>query len=98
MLERVRSTVGSLPREILADAGALTTEFVICADRAEHGRPIPAVPRGRLPANATVRERMARQSRTKNAPAVSATRKTIVNLMKPCTVRSSALLAASAGT
>jgi hypothetical protein len=95
MLEETRSTVGSLPREILADAGyssaknlehakniadasAGTTEFFISTGRAKHGERIPDVPRGRIPANATVRERMGRKLRTKNGRAVYARRKAIV--------------------
>jgi len=95
MLEEIASTVGSLPREILADAGyssaknldqaktitdasAGATEFFISTGRAKHGERIPDVPRGRIPANATVRERMGRKLRTTNGRAVYARRKAIV--------------------
>jgi len=95
MLEEIRSTVGSLPREILADAGyssaknlahaktitdtsAGATEFFISTGRAKHGEQIPDVPRGRIPANATARERMGRKLKTKNGRAVYARRKAIV--------------------
>jgi len=93
MLEATRTTVGSLPREILADAGygsaknfahakeiadASGTEFFISTGRAKHGERIPDVPRGRIPANATQRERMGRKLRTKNGRAVYARRKAIV--------------------
>jgi len=95
MLEEIRSTVGSLPREVLADAGyssaknlehakniedasAGTTEFFISTGRTKHGERIPDLPRGRIPANATGRERMGRKLRTKNGRAVYARRKAIV--------------------
>ena len=93
MLEEIRSTVGSLPREVLADAGygsaknfahakeiadASWTEFFISTGRAKHGERIPDVPRGRIPADATRRERMGRKLRTKNGRAVYARRKAIV--------------------
>jgi len=95
MVEETLSTVGSLPREILADAGYSSaknlehaknieetsdgaTEFFISTGRAKHGERIPDVPRGRIPANATVRERMGRKLRTKNGRAVYARRKAIV--------------------
>ncbi len=94
-VEEIRSTVGSLPRQILADAGYSsaknlahaktiadasdgTTEFFISTGRARHGERIPDVPRGRIPADATVRERMGRKLRTKNGRAVYARRKAIV--------------------
>lgn len=95
MLEEIHSTVGSLPRQILADAGyssaknlaraktitdasAGATEFFISTGRAKHGERIPEVPRGRIPADATVRERMGRKLKTKNGRAVYARRKAIV--------------------
>jgi len=95
MLEETRTTVGSLPAEILADAGygsaknleyAKTiedasdgaTRFFISTGRAKHGERIPDVPRGRIPADATARERMGRKLKTKNGRAVYARRKAIV--------------------
>ena len=95
MLAETRTTVGSLPGEILADAGycsaknlehaknvedasAGTTEFFISTGRAKHGERIPDAPRGRIPANATARERMGRKLKTKNGRTVYARRKAIV--------------------
>ena len=93
MLEETRSTVGSLPSEVLADAGYGSaknlehakeiadvggTEFFISTGRSKHGERIPDVPRGRIPADATQRERMGRKLRTKNGRAVYARRKAIV--------------------
>jgi transposase len=62
----------------IADASAGATEFFISTGRAKHGERIPDVPRGRIPANATVRERMGRKLKTKNGRAVYARRKAIV--------------------
>ena len=57
-------------------AGA--TEFFIATGRAKHGERVPDVPRGRIPADATLRERMARKLKTKRGRAVYARRKAIV--------------------
>jgi transposase len=95
MLEETRTNVGSLPAEILADAGYSSaknleysktiedasdgaTRFFISTGRTKHGERIPDVPRGRIPADATQRERMGRKLRTKNGRAVYARRKAIV--------------------
>ena len=54
------------------------TEFFIATGRVKHGEQVPEVPRGRIPANATLRERMARKLKTKKGRAVYARRKAIV--------------------
>lgn len=54
------------------------TEFFIATGRVKHGERVPDVPRGRIPANATLRERMARKLKTKRGRAVYARRKAIV--------------------
>ncbi len=54
------------------------TEFFIATGRVKHGEHVPDVPRGRIPANATLRERMARKLKTKKGAAVYARRKAIV--------------------
>ncbi|WP_420827198.1 transposase [Cryobacterium roopkundense] len=54
------------------------TEFFIATGRMKHGERVPEVPRGRIPANATLRERMARKLKTKKGRAVYARRKAIV--------------------
>ncbi|WP_241978882.1 IS1182 family transposase [Cryobacterium sp. Hh7] len=54
------------------------TEFFIATGRVKHGENVPDVPRGRIPANATLRERMARKLKTKKGRAVYARRKAIV--------------------
>ena len=64
-------------KSIEADtAGA--TEFFIATGRVKHGERVPDVPRGRIPADATLRERMARKLKTKRGRAVYARRKAIV--------------------
>jgi transposase len=95
MVEETRTNVGTLPGEILADAGYSSaknleyaktiadasdgaTGFFISIGRTKHGERIPDVPRGRIPADATPRERMGRKLRTKNGRAVYARRKAIV--------------------
>lgn len=47
----------------------------------KHGRPVPESPRVRIPANATLTERMARKLKTKKGRAVYARRKAIVELV-----------------
>lgn len=51
---------------------------LIATGRWPHGQPPPLAPRGRIPANATARERMARKTRTKKGRAAYARRKAIV--------------------
>jgi len=54
------------------------TEFFIATGRVKHGERVPEVPRGRIPAKATLRERMGRKLKTKRGRAVYAGRKAIV--------------------
>jgi transposase len=95
MLEEIRATMGSLPHQILADAGyssaknlehaktitdtsAGATEFFISIGRTRHGEHIPGAGQGKIPADATVRERMGHKLRTDDGRAVYARRKAIV--------------------
>ena len=55
-----------------------TTESFIATKRIRHGERVPEVPRGRIPANATLRERMARKLKTKKGRLVCARHKAIV--------------------
>lgn len=55
-----------------------TTESFIATGRISHGERVPEVPRGRIPANATLRERMARKLKTKKGRLVRARHKAIV--------------------
>ena len=89
MLEQTDTNCGRLPSQLLADAGycaeeSLTTlaemniDALIATGRWPHGQPPPPAPRGRIPANATARERMARKTRTKKGRADYSRRKVIV--------------------
>jgi len=89
MLEMTTTNCGQSPSQLLADSGYCSEESLkvlsqskvdalIATGRWEHGKPPPPVPRGRIPANATARERMARKTRTKAGRAGYARRKAIV--------------------
>ena len=84
-----RAGVTDSPRVLLADAGycsadnledsaAVPIEVLIATGRQKHGERITDAPRGRIPQDATPRERMARRLRTKTARADYARRKAIV--------------------
>ena len=81
--------ISAMPRQLLADAGycseanltALDGEAVdvlIATGRLKHGEVVAATPRGRIPKNATLTQRMARRLRTKPGRAAYARRKVIV--------------------
>jgi transposase len=84
-----RAGVTESPRVFLADAGYCSAENIdatangpcdvlIATGRQQHGERITDSPRGRIPTNATSRERMARRLRTKSGRADYARRKAIV--------------------
>ncbi len=81
--------IGGSPEKLLSDAGYCSEDNleaaedlnpdVLCATgRQKHGEKFPTTPRGRIPKNATRRERMARRLRTKKGRADYARRKAIV--------------------
>lgn len=93
MIEHTRASLGVMPKTWSADAGYASaanlehlrdleadgvTEFFISTRRMKHRAPVPESPRGRIPASATVGERMARRLNTKKGRAVYARRKVIV--------------------
>jgi transposase len=89
MLEQTTSNCGTSPDQLLADSGYCAEESLktltdknvdalIATGRWPHGQAPPPAPRGRIPANATARERMARKTRTKKGRADYARRKAIV--------------------
>ncbi len=93
MVEAATTNTGHAPAQVLADAGYCSaanldaaanltattgTEFFIATGRARHGEPAPLAPRGRIPAGATRKQRMARTLKTKKGHAVYARRKGIV--------------------
>jgi transposase len=64
-------------RQIEAASGG-RTEFFIATGRLKHGEKVPEAPRGRIPANATAKERMARKLKTKKGRGIYARRKAII--------------------
>ncbi len=89
MLEQTVTNTGSTPRETLADAGyfsehnvdaarAAGTDPLIATGRLAHGDQVPDAPRGRIPKDATPKQRMARKLRTQKGKAAYARRKVIV--------------------
>jgi Transposase DDE domain len=76
MMQQVEENAGALPHEISADAGYFSSEEVIKLtgmgieayippDKMRHTAKSPAAPRGRIPQNLTVIERMRRKLKTK---------------------------------
>jgi transposase/cytochrome c5 len=93
MLDQAEANAGTAPREALVDAGYCSadnlaaaaarktergTDTFMATGRLSHGEKMPAAPRGRIPADATAKERMARALRTKRGRAAYARRKVIV--------------------
>jgi len=81
--------IPTMPRQLLADAGYCSqdnlaalddqeVDVLIATGRLKHGEVVAAAPRGRIPKNATLTERMARRLRTKPGKAAYARRKAIV--------------------
>ncbi|HMA87661.1 MAG TPA: IS1182 family transposase [Burkholderiales bacterium] len=92
MLDQTQHNTGVAPRQALVDAGYCSeanlaaaadrlaehgTEVLMATGRLRHGE-VAATPRGRIPINATRRQRMARKLRTKPGRAAYARRKAIV--------------------
>ncbi|GAH75699.1 unnamed protein product, partial [marine sediment metagenome] len=80
---------GSKPKKISADPGYYSEnnvdyladekiEAFVATGRHKHGDPPPLTPRGRIPKNATTKERMARKLRTAKGRATYSKRKQIV--------------------
>jgi transposase len=89
LLDATIANCGKTPREFLADAGYFSEDNVnaageravdafIATGRLKHHEAPSPTPRGRIPADATVKERMARKLRTKKGKAAYARRKVIV--------------------
>jgi hypothetical protein len=88
MSEQVKANTGERPRELSADADFFSeanarhleaegVDAYIATAKQKHGRP-PSSPRGRVPKDATVKERMARKLRTKKGRETYAKRKSSV--------------------
>ena len=76
MIDRVRDNTGKLPRQMSADAGYFSAEAVqvltsdgvdvyMPPDKTQHGFKLPPAPRGRIPKELSLPERMRRKLRTK---------------------------------
>ena len=89
VLEDVKERTGKTPQKASLDAGYYSDDNVaylesegidgyIATGRQKHGERIPPAPRGRIPKDATPRERMARKLRTIKGRATYAKRKQIV--------------------
>jgi len=89
MLNETIANCGTRPAQVLADAGYFSDDNVtaaaevgvdalIATGRMKHGETPPPAPRGRIPMNATPKQRMARKLRTKPGTAAYARRKAIV--------------------
>ena len=72
MMEETIDNVGSVPREVSADAGwavddlyALGVDPFVAPEQTRHGRVVPPAPRGRIPSHLSPRDRMRRKLQTK---------------------------------
>ncbi len=88
MVDQVKRNLGKNPKKVLADAGNYSDENVeqlserkidvyITPGKTKHSDKPPPAPRGRIPKDASVRERMIRKLRTKRGREVYARRKVI---------------------
>ena len=94
MIEQTRAALAAvgmvtMPRQLLADAGYCSQEnltaldgqemdILIATGRLKHGDAVAAAPRGRIPKDATLTQRMARRLCTKSGRAAFARGKAIV--------------------
>ena len=93
MLDQSAANTGIHPKQALVDAGYCSetnleaaqerqlscgTDTFMATGRLAHDEQIPPAPRGRIPANATLKERMARKLRTKPGRTAYRRRKAIV--------------------
>ncbi|MEO3778949.1 IS1182 family transposase [Micromonospora sp. B11E3] len=93
MLDQSAQNTSTHPRQALVDAGYCSeanleaakdrhlscgTDTFMATGRLGHDEQVPPAPRGRIPTNATLKERMARKLRTKPGKAAYSRRKAIV--------------------
>lgn len=93
MLDQSARNTGRHPKQALVDAGycseanlnaardrqlACGTDTFMATGRLAHDEQVPPAPRGRIPANATLKERMARKLRTKPGKTAYSRRRAIV--------------------
>jgi transposase len=89
VIEDVKKRTGQIPKKASLDAGYYSDDNVaylesegidgyIATGRQKHGDTIPSAPRGRIPKDATTKEKMARKLRTQKGRATYSKRKQIV--------------------
>ena len=89
MVEQVKANAGEKPKKMSADSGYFSkanaeyldgegVDAYVATERQKHGHSAPPAPRGRIPKDATVKERMARKLRTKKGRETYAKRKSSV--------------------
>jgi len=93
MLDQSAQNTGTHPKQALVDAGCCSetnleaakdrqltceTDTFMATGRLKHDEQVPPAPRGRIPKNATLKERMARKLRTKPGRKAYSRRKAIV--------------------
>jgi transposase len=89
VIEDVKKRTGQTPKKASLDAGYYSDQNVaylesekidgyIATGRQKHGEKIPPAPRGRIPKDATTKEKMARKLRTQKGRATYSKRKQIV--------------------
>jgi transposase len=89
LIEDVKEATGEKPDKVSSDSGYYSDKNVeyleseeidgyVATGRQKHSEKVPPVPRGRIPKNATSKERMARKVRTKKGRATYSKRKHIV--------------------
>jgi hypothetical protein len=89
LVDQAIANCGAAPEGVVADAGYFSEDNVeaalhrridplIATGRFKHNETPPPAPRGRIPASATAKQRMARKLRTKKGKAAYARRKVIV--------------------
>jgi len=89
MTEAIRQNLKRLPKKMSADSNYYSEENVkmlqeagidpyLTVGRSKHGEKLPPPPRGRIPKDATVKDRMRRKLRTKKGKKIYSRRKAIV--------------------
>ena len=89
LMEQVLKNTGKVPTRASMDAGYFSEETIkaiegleieafIPPDRQKHGKPPPAAPRGRIPKDLSITDRMRRKLQTQRGRAIYATRKETV--------------------
>ena len=89
LVDQIQKNTGAKPKKVTADAGNYSEKNIqrltrrkidayIATGKVKHGAKTPPPPRGRIPKNATTKDRMSRKLRTKKGRATYSRRKEIV--------------------